>query len=240
MRPVKPILVTVLALCLFGATAGLALADVQGGDPFRVVGLNGSQTLQLLNGPAAWSGVETELPFDARDLRATGVREGNFLQVSYRALNSGEITGWADVRFLASDQDHQPTAYRVIAARGASVPLLDASSYGVRAYIPASTAVLPACGPCQNGYCQVRYQTNRGSIEGFVAQGYLSIPRPAYTGLSAVAEPPVPNPDYAYADPLPPVSYADPSQDYVEIPLPPARVDLDWRRRQHHEHHFGY
>jgi len=240
MRPVKPLLATALALCLFGATAGLALADVQGGDPFRVVSLNGSQTLPLLNGPAAWSGVEAELPFDARDLRATGVREGNFLQVSYRAVNGGEITGWADVRYLASDQDHQPTAFRVIAARGTSVPLLDETAYSVRAYIPASTAVLPACGPCQNGYCQVRYTTSRGSVEGYVAQGYLTIPRPAYTGLPVAAEPPVADPDYAYADPLPPVSFADPSQDYAEIPLPPARVDLDWRRKQHREHHVGY
>jgi len=240
MRPTTHIATALLALCLFGAATGLALADVQGGDRFRVVGLSGAETLKLTNGPASWSGVEVEVPFDARNLRATGIREGNFLQLSYRVDTGYDITGWADVRFLAADQDHQPTVYRVVAARGSSVPLLDAGSYGVRAYIPSWTSLLPACGPCRNGYCQVRFQTRRGPIEGFVAQGYLAISRPAYSGLAVVQ---APEPNAAYADSLPPDGYAvspQPDADYTDVvPLPSSSNDDRWHWWWHREHRYG-
>ena len=241
MRPASTYATALLALCLFGLATGLALADVQGGDAFRVVGLNGSQTLPLMNGPASWSGVEADVPFDARNLRATGVRQGNWLQVSYRIEAGADLTGWANVQFLSADRDYQPTVYRVIAGRGTPVPLLDQDSYGVRAYIPGATAELPACGPCQNGYCQVRFQTNRGSIEGFVAQGYLTIPRPAYPEFAAVRQT---GPVDAYAgaqavadDVIGPQDYV---QDYADAAQPPRRADTNVHHWQHRFHRYEY
>jgi len=164
-----------LALCLFGMATGLALADVQGGDAFRVVGLTGTQALKLRTGPDASADVAAEVPFDARNLRATGVRQGNWLVISYPTGAGHAISGWADDRFLRPDETDQPTLFKIIAARGASIPLLDDASYGVRAMIPASTASLVASAPCQNGYCKVRYLAPYRSIEGFVAQGYLEV-----------------------------------------------------------------
>ena len=92
-----------LAASLFGAAIAPASADIQGGDKFRVRGLYGSQVLNLMNGPARWAGVEIQIPFDAHDLRATGVRQGNWVQVSFRGDNGQDYTGWVESQFLAPD-----------------------------------------------------------------------------------------------------------------------------------------
>jgi len=179
----------VVALSLCGATTLPAAADVQGGDKFRVVGLTGAQTLKLMAGPARWAGLTTDVPFDARNLRATGVRQGHWLQLSFRQSNGDDMTGWAETQFLAADDLGEATVYQVVnVGRRQSVPLMSYDGYGVRARIPGYSTVLPACGPCQNGYCQVRYQTRRGPLDGLVEQTYLAIARPADPGFSLVEE----------------------------------------------------
>ncbi len=228
-------LAALLAVSLLGAATAPAAADIQGADKFRVVGLSGTQTLKLMNGPARWAGIQFELPFDARNLRATGVRQGIWVQLSYRADNGSEFTGWGETQYLAADDAGQPTVFRVVnVARRQSVPLLNYDGYGVQAKIPAGTALLPACGPCQNGYCQVRFQTRRGSLEGLVDQAYLAVVRPANPGFAIYEQP---NPGYdATADatygngyqPAPKAqddepAYADAPVDLLPMPEAPRR-----------------
>ena len=232
-----------LVVGLLGATP--ASAEVQGGDTFRVTGIASSQAVNLMNGPARWSGIEVQIPYNAHAIRATGVRQANWLQVSYRASNGYDYTGWVESQFLAPDQQLESVFYRIVnVARGASVPLLDRDGNGdVRAYIPANAGVLPASGPCQNGFCQVRYRSNRGTIEGLVDQDYLTPVQSAYSQL------PDPAPDYtgyaradaAYADGLPADQYSG-TQDGIApvdgyMPLPPRQGELyDHEREPHHAH----
>jgi hypothetical protein len=247
MRSAKTIATALVSLCLFGATVGFALADGYGGDRLRVVGLSGAQTLQLMNGPGEWTGLETELPFDARDLRTTGAREGHWLQVNYRSGTGYDVTGWADAQFLARERGDRQTVYRLVAEPGTAVPLLDETTYNVRAYIPASTAALPACGPCQNGYCQVRFPLHRGSIDGFVAQGYLEIPRPAYSGVTVAEQLPVPEPNYAYAATPSTTGYVVPPSTYY-APTPLVRPtqgqsrqdEANWQWWESHKRGWGF
>ena len=127
------------------------------------------------------------------------------------------------------------------------MPLLDYDGYGVQARIPGGTTVLPACGPCQNGYCQVRFQTRRGSLEGLVDQAYLAVARPANPGFAVIEEP---APAYDTADvtynngyePTPQdeaPAYADQPVDLLPMPLPP--FGHVWRRdtSPHRSHRSG-
>ena len=230
----------VLAACLFGAASLPAAADIQGGDQFRVVGLPGSQTLKLMNGPARWSGVQVEIPFDARNLRATGVHEGIWVQLSFRAENGYDFTGWVDSHFIAADDAGAPTVFRVVnVGRRQTVPLMSMDGYGVQASISGGTAVLPACGPCQNGYCQVRYHSRRGNLEGLVNQGYLEVARVSDPGYAAY-EPPGPadvSADMTYSDAYQPTpgpayeapAYADSPVDLLPPPPPPFPHHREWR-----------
>jgi hypothetical protein len=260
MRTLKSFLpAAILAVTLLGAAAAPALADIQGADTFRVVGLSGAQSLPLMNGPARWAGVEVAIPFDARNLRATGVREGAWIQLSYRAENGYDFTGWVDAQNIAADEAGQPTVFRIVnVGRRQSVQLRSLDGYGVLASIPGGTSVLPACGPCQNGYCQVRYQTRRGSLEGLVDQAYLAVARPAHPGF-AIYERPTPSYspapaayDATYAPPPydapaynPPVddpsAYADAPVDLLSMPLLPLPPrDQIWHRERHEKHRYGY
>lgn len=108
MRTTTYLAMTVLAFALAGAAAAPAFADVQGNDTFRVAGLGRYQTLKLMNGPAEWSGVQIELPANACNLRATGVSQGYWLQVSYRAGNGYDYTGWVDARYLQVERAAPP------------------------------------------------------------------------------------------------------------------------------------
>ena len=79
MRTLKSLATAaVLAASLLAAAAAPASADVQGGDKFRVRGLASNQVLNLMNGPARWAGVEVQIPFNANDIRATGVRQAGW------------------------------------------------------------------------------------------------------------------------------------------------------------------
>jgi hypothetical protein len=248
MRNFKSLIpAALLTLSLFGAAAP-AQADIQGNDRFRVVGLSGNQTLKLMAGPARWSGVTVEVPFDARDLRATGVRQGIWVQLSFRGDNGYDYTGWAETQYLAADGYGQPTVYRVVnVPRRGGVPLMDMNGYGVRTYVAGGRTVLPACGPCQNGYCQVRYNTRRGTLEGLVDQANLAVMRPSDPGFSLYEEP---NPGYqpppSYSttglsngqgyviiqQPQPQQAYGDDSVDGVQpLPVPPVG---------HREHHWDW
>ncbi len=223
-----------LALSLLGAAALPAAADIQGGDSFRVVGLSGAQTMKLMAGPARWAGLTAEVPFDARNLRATGVRQGHWVQLSYRQTNGYDATGWVESQFLAADDRGEATVYRVVnVARRQSVPLMGFDGYGVQARIPGSTTMLPACGPCQDGYCQVSFKTRRGTVEGLVDQTKLAIVRPADPGFSLVEEtrPAYPAPRSAYGYMVQADDHAEPA--YADAPtvdlLPPPRHHaLSW------------
>ena len=237
---------TILALALFSVSP--ASADVQGGDTFRVSPVAHGLPLNLMNGPARWSGVEVQIPYGSNDLRATGVRQGEWLQISYRASNGFDYTGWVEQRYLAPDTQSDPTAYRLVnVRRGQSVPLLDSNGYNVLAYIPAGAGILAATGPCQNGYCQVRYQCKHGIFEGLVDQSYLAAVQPVYSSLPD----PVPvNPSYAgsdaaYAD-IPPAlqdpalqDYAGPVDGLLPVPMPLYHQN-PWQHRRHREHHTHY
>ena len=108
MRTLRYLAPAFVALALASAAVP-AFADVQGADTFRVAGLGRYQTLKLMNGPAEWSGVEVELPSNACNLRATGVSAGIWLQVSFRASNGYDYTGWVDARFLQAEHIAPPT-----------------------------------------------------------------------------------------------------------------------------------
>ena len=229
MRTLKSLAASaLLALSLAAAVAFPAFADIQGGDTFRVVGLSGSQSMKLMAGPARWAGLTADVPFDARNLRATGVRQGRWVQLSYRQSNGYDVTGWAEAQFIAADDRGEPTLFRIVnVGRRGSVPLLGYDGYGVQARIPAYASLLPACGPCENGYCQVRFQTRRGALEGLVDQTYLAVDRPADPGFSLAEErrPSYPAPRLTFGvqveqpDDAPP-AYADaPEADL----LPPPR-----------------
>ena len=229
MRSLKSLVASALLALSLAATIALpAFADIQGGDTFRVVCLPGTDSLKLMAGPARWAGLTAEIPFDARDLRATGVRQGRWLQVSYRQTNGYDVTGWVDTQFIAADDRGDATVFRIInVGRRQSLELLNYDGYGVQARIPASANLLPACGPCANGYCQVRYQTHRGSLEGLVNQANLAVVRPADPGFSMVEERSAP-----YTPPRTVYSYNGQADDaesaYADAPqvdlLPPPRL----------------
>ena len=234
-----------LAASLFGAAIAPASADIQGGDKFRVRGLYGSQVLNLMNGPARWAGVEIQIPFDAHDLRATGVRQGNWVQVSFRGDNGQDYTGWVESQFLAPDDQIEATSYRIInVRRGQTLPLMDPNGNGVIAYIPAGSGPLLASGPCQNGYCPVTYSCHNGTFEGLVDQDYLAAVRPAYSRLP---DPTPVNPGYASADTAYTAGYVFQSPpdytDNVDLLPPPVylpRPQHHWRPHGHHAQNYGY
>jgi hypothetical protein len=234
MRSLKSLAASaLLALSLAATIAFPALADVQGGDTFRVVGLAGTQTLPLMAGPARWAGLTANVPFDARNLRATGVRQGRWMQLSYRQSNGYDVTGWADTQFLATDDQGEATLFRVVnVGRRQSVPLMGYNGYGVQARIPGNASMLSAAGPCQDGSCPVRYETRRGSFEGLVNQANLAVVRPIDPGFSVVEER-----GPGYVPPRTVYSYNQPADDsaepaFADAPqvdlLPPPRPHRGW------------
>lgn len=143
---------------------------------YRVVGIAGSNHLDLMNGPARWAGVEVSMPFDARGLRATGVVERNWVQLSYQTEDGYDHTGWADGRFLADDGSYEPTVYRVIGGKRGSIALRSNGGYGaVLAYVPYGSTSLYGSGPCQDGYCLVRYRKGGRDVEGWAPSGNLVV-----------------------------------------------------------------
>lgn len=236
MHPLKTLAsAAILALSLLGTVAP-AQADIEGADKFRVVGLSGTQTLPLMNGPARWAGVQVQIPFDARNLRTTGVRQGIWLQVSYRATNGYDFTGWVQTINLAADYAGEPTVFRVVnVARKGSVPLTSYDGYGTVARIPAGATQLYAAGPCQEGYCPVNYQTKRGTLEGLVNQANLAIARPSNPGF-ALIERPHPNaqaPDTTYGyDANDTPDYVAEAMDAPPAPMP--RIGWDRSKNGHH------
>ena len=112
MRTTRYLALAVVAFGLAGAAAAPALADVRSNETFRVAGLGPYQFLHLMNGPDESSGVQVLVPGSACNLRATGANQDNWVEVSYRANNGYEYTGWAERWLLTPERGgYNPPAY---------------------------------------------------------------------------------------------------------------------------------
>lgn len=170
------------------AVAGLALPALStpaaaakwGADYYRVVEVPGSETVALRSGPASWAGVVAELSFDARDLRATGVTQGNWVQLTLRTPYGGEVTGWVRLTQVALDNDQSPTLFRVVnlSRRERLTVRTEPGGYGrVLGTVSSRYSALRSAGECEDGYCPVRYSNRRGTFIGWVAQEHVAVSR---------------------------------------------------------------
>lgn len=159
------------------ATGAAAAWDA---DRYRVVEVPGAQTLALRAGPASWANIVVELPFDARDLRATGVSQGNWVQLTYRTTYGGELTGWARVTQVALEDSDDPTVFRVVGlARRARLEVRSQPGAGrLLGTVSSRYDALRSAGECDYRYCPVRYTNRRGTFIGWVEQQYVAVVRP--------------------------------------------------------------
>ena len=113
-----------LAAATLGTTPLASWLDGVGNDTLRdlapKVQAFGTQTgldrpyqfLHLMNGPDESSGVQVLVPGSACNLRATGATQDNWVEVSYRANNGYEYTGWAERWLLTPERGaYNPPAY---------------------------------------------------------------------------------------------------------------------------------
>jgi hypothetical protein len=170
---------TALAVALAGpalATPSKA-ADYDAPD-FRVVTLPGNQVLQLFDHADYRARVIAELPFDARGLEATGLRAGRFIEVTYHAPWGSSFTGWADAQFLSRDSRFEGTLYQVVNVGRGELVLSAYDDRGPhRVMLPGGSTNLVAAGPCDRGYCRVRYTSHYLTIEDNVPQANLAVSR---------------------------------------------------------------
>lgn len=170
-----------IATASFAATSFTTSASAAkwGADYYRVVEVSGAETLALRSGPASWSGIVVEVPFDTRDLRGTGVTQGNWIQLTYRTEHGSELTGWARATHIALDNDESATLYRVVGlGRHERLEVRKGQGYGrVLGTVSSRYAALRGAGDCEDGYCPVRYTNRRGTFIGWVEQANIAVTR---------------------------------------------------------------
>lgn len=191
------------AAALMSLSLTLLASEAEAGryrrETYRVVGVAGSDMLQLMSAPGHWSDLVAEVPFDGRGLSATGAVRGGWMQVAWES--DGEVvTGWARREFLARDNRYQPTVFRLVPGSGSVKVRLQAGEAGsVIGIIPPGATGLKAYGDCQDGYCAVSYGRGRWQVDGWVRQDLLVVAG----GRTRVA----------YADQDAPLPLADVGQD---------------------------
>ncbi len=164
------------SLALFATLAAPALAEDYATERYRVVEVAGSQTLYMYSGPTQHADVVVELPFDARGLRATGVNQGAWVQVTYINDTREEFTGWAPRATLATDDGYAPTVFRVVDAGAKGVAVRADIGWGaVLGTLPRGANGVLALGACEEGWCPVRYVGKKRRFEGWAPAGNLAV-----------------------------------------------------------------
>jgi hypothetical protein len=166
-------------LALFGLiAAGPSAAAFASGsaDYFRVVEVAGSQSLSLRSGPSSAATIVVDLPFDARGLRPTGVRERGWVQLTVVTAAREEFTGWARLGEVLPDDGYAPTVYRIVDAGSYGAAVKSENGWGsVVGTIPSGARGVLAVGTCEDGFCPIRYVGKKRRIEGWVSASYLAV-----------------------------------------------------------------
>lgn len=153
----------------FWATPAAASAD--GPDYYRVVNVQGNETLKLRSRPSQYSRTLDSMSFNARRIRHTGNHRRGWVQVRHNGQR-----GWVNASYLAEDSRNADITYQVTGvSNGDRLNLRQSPSVraGILRTIPRRASGLEHCGSCEGGWCPVRF---RGT-NGWVSQRFLKVER---------------------------------------------------------------
>jgi len=151
-----------------------------GPDTYAVVGVKGSDSLNLRATASSQGKIVTKIPFNAIDVRNLGARNNGWCNVQY-----GNAKGWVSCSYLA-----EPGNGRYYTAQGYERPLpiqkeakLNSS---IVSRLPLNAKGITGYAACANQWCRISYQ----GYQGFVEQKYLMSARPS-APTPAPVRPPV-------------------------------------------------